>query len=468
MNRNLRQIVTDTFRENLMLSTVQAQNKGEKIQELLHLVQALPGSGIVYARSRKDCEEMAGMLRDQGVKAEHYHAGISERALVQDRFMRGDTRVIVATIAFGMGVDKSDIRFIIHFTLPSSLEAYYQEAGRAGRDGDKAHCILLYTYSDQSTLKRFVTQDALNVDYLRNLYRAVRQGLRGESAGILHLDTLRDTLKSDDTGVRVGLGTLEQAGLLQRHYDAPRTITLTRHTAGKCPPFDQMAEQASLRVGQTVTRNFLDLVAYSGIDVPDLEQNLLGWETDGHLTFSPRGREALLSLLPAPKDSSKRIDRLISQYNAMQQQKVAEIGSYGQTRKCRHGYLANYLGSQARTTCTSCDNCVGELIMPQTNDQLPALDKQKKWVLQTLREQSWGRSTLSKLLRGDKTAPERAWDSNFFGRLHFRTHSAITRLVDGLIDDGLLMENTLHHGGVTLEITDLGESFLRSGNLPVR
>src|SRR5690606_2616005 len=122
---------------------------------------------IVYARTRNDCEELAALLVSRGVDAVHYHAGIADRAGVQDRFMRGDVRVIVATIAFGMGIDKPDIRFIIHFGLPDSLEAYYQEAGRAGRDGQPAHCVLLYSSSDKSRLTRNANRDALTIEFLR-------------------------------------------------------------------------------------------------------------------------------------------------------------------------------------------------------------------------------------------------------------------------------------------------------------
>ncbi len=145
---------------------------------------------IVYARSRDACEELAGRLRRGGVKAEHYHAQVPDRAAVQERFMRGETRVLVATVAFGMGVDKADVRAIIHYNLPQSVEAYYQEAGRAGRDGQPARCILLYAAADKAQLSTWLKQEAISKDDLRQLYRTLRAMVAG---------SVRDRLAGDLT-----------------------------------------------------------------------------------------------------------------------------------------------------------------------------------------------------------------------------------------------------------------------------
>lgn len=132
----------------------------EKYAEILRIIKNIPGSGIVYALTRKDAEFIAKFLCQNKIRAAAYHAGMegSKRERIQDEFMENKFKVIVATVAFGMGVDKADIRFVIHNGMPGSLEGYYQEAGRAGRDGEMAYCMLLHGKKDVNTHKFFIRQ----------------------------------------------------------------------------------------------------------------------------------------------------------------------------------------------------------------------------------------------------------------------------------------------------------------------
>jgi ATP-dependent DNA helicase RecQ len=140
-------------RANLRLEVMPVQGGDDKLRRCLHLLDEPPARGqpaIVYAATRKKAEQVAQNLRRARIKARAYHAGLAdvERAEVQERWMANDVRVVVATNAFGMGVDKRDVRLVIHHELPGSAEAYYQEAGRAGRDGEPARCVLLFNHSD--------------------------------------------------------------------------------------------------------------------------------------------------------------------------------------------------------------------------------------------------------------------------------------------------------------------------------
>ena len=150
--------VSGFLRENLHLSVVPIKKMAHKLEHLRTILRNLEGSAIVYCATRRHCEEVTLALVQGGVDAAIYHAGLgdTERHAMQECFDRGDTRVMVATNAFGMGIDKANVRVVVHYDVPGSVEAYYQEAGRAGRDGELAHCILLFTYADTRIHEFFI------------------------------------------------------------------------------------------------------------------------------------------------------------------------------------------------------------------------------------------------------------------------------------------------------------------------
>jgi ATP-dependent DNA helicase RecQ len=153
-------------RPNLVFLTQSNLKPGQRYPELLRITKSLSGSGIIYALTRKETETIAQYLNENGIETTAYHAGLDgdKREKIQSDFMQDRFRVIVATIAFGMGVDKPDIRFVIHCGMPKNLEGYYQEAGRAGRDGKRAYCVLLHSKKDVSTHKFFIRKDRLDME----------------------------------------------------------------------------------------------------------------------------------------------------------------------------------------------------------------------------------------------------------------------------------------------------------------
>ncbi|MEO6850693.1 MAG: ATP-dependent DNA helicase RecQ, partial [Mucilaginibacter sp.] len=148
------------------------QNEENKLKKMLDIAQGVKGSGIVYVRSRKETEDVAKFFTDNGFKADHYHAGLTmeQRSGKQGSWKNNSTRIIVATNAFGMGIDKPDVRFVIHKDLPESLEAYYQEAGRAGRDDHKAYAVLLYNYADRIKNEKKFLISFPTVDEIKTVY----------------------------------------------------------------------------------------------------------------------------------------------------------------------------------------------------------------------------------------------------------------------------------------------------------
>lgn len=463
---DLEVVATDIHRPNLRLEAITTAIEDEKLAHLIRLCQAIDGPGIVYASTRAKCEELAAMLRAQDVAANHYHAGITDRAAAQDAFMQGDVRVVVATIAFGMGIDKADIRFIIHYNLARSLEAYYQEAGRAGRDGEPSRCVLFYSPSDRATLTRWARRDSLTVDFLRSVYQAVSGRLGGATAGSIATDDLMRDLTVDDTQVRVALSLLEQVGLLRRHFDAPRSAVVTLRPAGARSGADDdfraFIGAARLATAQPVERDVIAVGRDAGLDADAIELKLLEWQRRGWLDYRSAGRDLLIERLPAPDDVRQQLDSLLDNYSAVQDQRIAEIVAYAKTRRCRHGHISAYFGGRHLDDCGACDNCRG------TRSQYPrftdmADDRQDMLTVLAcvagLRP-SRGPVGLAQILRAGRRAPAGTEESDHYGALRHRSRSAIEKLISRLVDDGLLHMRRLDHGGGIVEITRAGRSAL--------
>jgi ATP-dependent DNA helicase RecQ len=204
-------------RPNLRIEVVHTEKEREKVRRIKRLAEAHEGSGIIYASTRKAVEQVGKELKRLGLRVSTYHAGMTDAVRVreQDDFMSGRTQMIVATNAFGMGIDKRDIRFVAHYQMPGSIEAYYQEIGRAGRDGLPSTCVLLFNYADKNTHDFFIDGSYPDLALVKSVYTAL---LRTELKQI-HLSTseiARVAGEKNELAIQSALYLLERAGHIER------------------------------------------------------------------------------------------------------------------------------------------------------------------------------------------------------------------------------------------------------------
>ncbi len=476
----------DIFRPNLHLSSIRFHNEDEKLAALIKFAKETEGSGIIYVNSRRKCESIAALLRSDGISAEAYHAGLADRGAIQDRFMSDKTRIVAATIAFGMGIDKSDIRFIVHFHPPRSLAAYYQEVGRAGRDGVLSQGVLFYSNNDWANLRRWAKSDEMNVEFLLKVYIAVANQLNikleqdahgdvepssaeqdgsdetlpeassgdfsdGPVMGPVDARRLRQVLNTDETTARVAVSLLERADLLSRSFDIPREmeIRLPRTlpaAALQDKNFTGLQRGLALAAGRSGAYRTEDIAAHMDWWLTDVEAQLLEWEAAGFLTLKGSRRAMLIELAPLPEDARERLERLLAQSSALGNSRIDNVIGYATAETCRHGYISAHFGSPPRIKCQVCDNCTG--IRPEVPEveasihPLPDDADIEPMILDCLVSlpKPVGRSGLARVLAGSLRAPAKPDQARHHGRLKEMGEATIMNYIDDLLEDNRLRQ----------------------------
>ncbi|MBK8049277.1 MAG: RecQ family ATP-dependent DNA helicase [Anaerolineales bacterium] len=460
----------DIFRPNLHLSAIQFQNEDEKLEALLKFVAETSGSGIIYVNSRHKAEMLALALRQAGVRAEAYHAGLADRSPAQDRFMSDQTRVVVATIAFGMGIDKADIRFIVHFHPSRSLDAYYQEVGRAGRDGRLSQGILFYSANDWANLRRWARADEQNVDFLERVYAAICAQLAPPAtetavnpsdqlpaeepatrSGPVDARRLQQVINTDETGVRVAVSLLERADLLSRGFDLPQELTLTlpkriSDAARTDRSFARLLKGLALGPEQTANFAIQDIARFMRWPIYEVELRLLDWQATHWIQVKGGKRAMYVELPPAPPDIRARIEALITHAAAVAQRRIDDVVGYATAESCRHGYISAHFGSPPRTRCEVCDNCTGVRPNIQAPERpahlLPDDADIEPLILDALVSlpRSVGRSGLARILVGALRAPVGPDKARHFGALKGLGEGAVMAYIDDMVEDARMRQ----------------------------
>ncbi len=365
--------------------------------------------------------------------------------------MTGQTRVVVATVAFGMGIDKADVRFIVHFAAPASLEAYAQESGRAGRDGRGARCILLSTANDGTRLRQFARREEIRIESLREVYKAIRRAANGDWTVIdprtVEL-ALNDPDGDEQIDARVALGIIEQAGLITRHPDAPVSYSLARFMGRSTHADDGFA--APERYRQWIES--LDLPATVGTAAACSALGVTPFELDRYLTedsrLDVRGgyRGIAIHLLPPPPDTADRMQRLLDQSRRDNDRRIDLMMRYIQDHEgyCRHVMLAAHLGERLEPCKTACDACTSQVKpasgrKPREQSSPPTLaDAEVALEATNALPFGMGKPGLTRLLIGSAESKVRNDRSEHFGALKHLTPHAIGAILDELIEHGYL------------------------------
>ena len=356
-------VVTSFNRPNLTYRVVNVKKKDGKLPRILEIIRSYPPPGIVYATTRKECEQLAADLRRSGIDAAAYHAGLgsAERARVQERFMTDEVAVVVATVAFGMGVDKPNVRFVIHASVPGSLPAYIQEAGRAGRDGEPSECAILYRSADIGRRKRLITLNTAGSEEVGSFFRALVQV--GDTGRVnVPFGSLAALGRVDGDTAGIMLRSLEESGMVGRGYDLWAEVEVRRVDEEPEGLGEKLAAVHAALPGAGVI-GVPELARKAGVR-PDVAQGALyKMMSDAVIEAVPQGSVVDIRLRESTLDEASRRSlaaRLKSHTNLAFDQ-IRDIERYAALTDCRREHLLRHFGDTEEVApCSGCDVCLGE------------------------------------------------------------------------------------------------------------
>jgi len=376
--RAARLFITGFDRRNLFWEVIPTTGEAEKLALMKERLADCPGAAIIYTGTRRNVERIVKRLRESGLGAEAYHAGLEdeERILVQENFMDGRSDLVVATNAFGMGIDRSDIRMIIHHTFPGSIEAYYQESGRAGRDGDSATCLLLYAPQDRRLQEFFIEARYPSRETVFKVYNHLRKRpedllwLTYREIGML------DREKISEMEVASCIKILEEAGAVKRLHRYDNLAELYFHESPQML-IDSLQSRAEVRkkLLHTLERlyreeqlkegiQFLpdEVAELSGIKVEALRNCLLQMDARRQVTYIPPFRGRGLHILKRMELEGLDIDfHALQIRKAHELSKIDQVMAYATTQGCRRTYLLHYFGEKVNwDQCGACDLCTAQ------------------------------------------------------------------------------------------------------------
>lgn len=365
-------------RDNLTYYVFKEENKWER---LLNIIRKTEGSGVVYVRNRRKTQEVAKMLQRNSISADFYHAGLemNERTRKQELWTKGFVRIIVATNAFGMGIDKPDVRFVVHLDLPDNLEAYFQEAGRGGRDGKAAHAVLLYENADLKDLEKNFKQSYPSLQTIRNCYQALCNYYRipiGSGKGATFEYDNTDFAKSygqNPLTAYHALKFIEKTGLIVFTDPYQNSSKLFFSCSREDLYFYQLHNKEANHFIQTLLRSYpgiltdfvrideAEISRRCGWPLSKIESMLVKLQKKELLIYQAKSEKTMLTFLEERIDSKhlRLTPEIYENRKTIGKKCLESVISYATSQApCRSQQLVRYFGETNSIPCGKCDACI--------------------------------------------------------------------------------------------------------------
>lgn len=378
---NPKYVISGFARPNLQMAVVQASS-GQKVQYILDaLDNDNLGSGIIYVGTRAKADELADLLIERNIKAVVYHAGMDadSRDWVQNSFMKGEAQVVIATNAFGLGINKKDIRFVIHHDLPGTIEAYYQEAGRAGRDGKPSFCLLFYSPQDRYLREFFIKGDNPSPQIIMEVYSLLsdwsdhNEEIGQDSVLITYSEIIQNlSEKVPEMAVGTALKILEKEGYLSRPNEKNSNAYL-KAKADALTMIEASGKRAKVQIEiisllfEKFTKEFEfgweinieDAARIIGVKKDSLSRTIKKLVEKDLVEYRPpfRGTEIKILKKVLPEDLNLDFKSLKNKADRAYE-KLDEMEQYVYQVACRQQYILKYFGDFDSVDCGTCDNCL--------------------------------------------------------------------------------------------------------------